>query len=658
MGLNVVIFALNHDDIEEGTCFLLTAVGSHIRLHKSCLSFTRLVLKDKKKVTTNKTVMSSYDVKGVPEERQQNGESNNVDNAEKKEEIDFYTPGLILTRKIFLWAYALGTIGVLIAAIALIATMPKRCPKERTWYTQNVMYKVYVPSFKDSDGDGIGDLPGIMSKLDYIAGLNVKTLWLSSLYDAPTTGIMPDAMDSNFTAVDPKLGTTADLKALIRAVHAKKMKLMLDFIPTATSNNNSWFMQSRASRDNPKSNWYVWENPYNGGPPRVNWSSTDNNNVHWQYDTTRQQYYMYYDVKERPELNFKSSSLRAEIKSLFSYYLKLGVDAFNIYGMEWHFGSGSTVNGNVRPSFSVLSEWNTQVAGYTDAKYTFLVGQVPNDVNAITISQSCKFNALYLLTYSLLPNNGPLTGKGIANVVSNWITTVSMSSPNRYPHWMLRNEAKTRVAQSFGRQYVNALNFIMMTLPGVPSTYYGEEIGMMDSSVTYAETRDPLALIYGPVNYDTVSQDKARGPMSWNSTANADFTNGTTTWLPLASDYTTVNVNSQTSNTNSNLDRYKNITSLRSTEDLFKTGNYSRVIATNEVFAFRRYSSAKTYSVMTIANVGAASQTIDIKSYYGTSATTGSVLAATESSRHAATIQLNSIQLASGEAVVLKIDNA
>ncbi|EDV19500.1 uncharacterized protein TRIADDRAFT_51166 [Trichoplax adhaerens] len=495
--------------------------------------------------------------------------------------------------------------------------MPKRCPKERTWYQQNVMYKVYVPSYKDSDGDGIGDLNGILSKLDYIASLNVKTLWLSSLYEAPTTGIKPNGMESNFTAVDSKLGTTADLSALIRAVHKKKMKIMLDFLPTATSNNNSWFIESRSSLDNAKSNWYVWENPYNGGPPRVNWSSTENNNIHWQYDNLRQQYYMYYDIKERPELNFKSSSLRAEIKRIFSYYLKLGIDAFNIHGMEWHFGSGSTVNGNVRPSFSVLSEWNTQVAGYTDTKYTFLVGQVPNDINAITVSQS------------LLPNNGPLTGTGIANVVSNWIATVSMSSPNRYPHWMLRNQAKTRVAASFGRQYIDALNFIMMTLPGVPSSYYGEEIGMIDSTVSYAQTRDPLALLYGPTNYATVSQDKTRGPMAWNSTTNADFTNGTSTWLPLASDYSTVNVASQVGSVDSNLERYKNITAFRASEDLLKTGNYSRVMATNEVFAFFRYSSSKSYVVMTVANVGATSQNVDIKQYYGTSATTATVKAAT-----------------------------
>jgi alpha-glucosidase len=198
---------------------------------------------------------------------------------------------------------------------------------EHLWWQTGIIYQVYPRSFQDSDGDGIGDLPGIRQRLDYIESLNVKTVWLSPIYPSPMRDFGYDVAD--YCGIHPQFGSMADFDALLADVHSRDMKLVLDLVPNHTSDEHPWFIESRSSRDNPKREWYIWRDPAPGGGPPNNWLSYFGGRA-WTYDEHTGQYYMHQFAVEQPELNYRNPAVLAAMLDVMRFWLDKGVDGFRI----------------------------------------------------------------------------------------------------------------------------------------------------------------------------------------------------------------------------------------------------------------------------------------------------------------------------------------
>src|SRR5512145_2450673 len=200
------------------------------------------------------------------------------------------------------------------------------------WWQRGIVYQVYPRSFMDSDGDGVGDLAGVRSRLDYLRGLGVDALWLSPIYPSPMKDFGYDVAD--YTGVDPLFGTLGDFDRLLEAAHARGLKVILDFVPNHTSDQHPWFIESRSSRQSPKRDWYIWKDASQGGGPPNNWVSHFGGSA-WDWDEASGQYYYHAYLKEQPDLNWRNPEVRAAMHDVLRFWLELGVDGFRV-DVIWH----------------------------------------------------------------------------------------------------------------------------------------------------------------------------------------------------------------------------------------------------------------------------------------------------------------------------------
>src|SRR5512133_1852035 len=198
---------------------------------------------------------------------------------------------------------------------------------DATWWQRGVIYQIYPRSFMDSNGDGVGDLPGIFSRLDYLQWLGVDAIWLSPIYPSPMADFGYDVAD--YTGIHPLFGTLADFDTLLAESHARGLKVMLDFVPNHSSDQHAWFIESRSSRDNPKRDWYIWRDPKSDGTPPNNWWSFFGGPA-WTLDPHTGQYYLHQFVKEQPELNWRNPEVRKAMLDVLRFWMKRGVDGFRM----------------------------------------------------------------------------------------------------------------------------------------------------------------------------------------------------------------------------------------------------------------------------------------------------------------------------------------
>lgn len=532
--------------------------------------------------------------------------------------------------------FGIVIIAMVVAAVIIIIVSPQ-CTKakaelSKSWIQDGaVVYHIYPRSFKDSDKDGNGDLKGIQEKLGYFKDLGVKIIRLGSIYASPQNGNGV----SNFTQVNPMYGNLKDFDSLVEKAHEHGIKIIMDFIPNHTSDKHPWFVESKKSASNPKRSWYVWKDGKSGGPPN-NWLSVYGGSA-WEKDSTTGHYYLHQFYKDQPDLNLTNPQVRNALKEVLKFWLDKGVDGFNMRDTQYLVEDsafrdevGKAGYNSSDPKYDLLQHERTiglvesvvivkEFKDFMDEKYS-------DSYRALIAEVQVPDNKYY--NSSDFPSNMQLitaVGKqNTAAAVNQSIVGYLGSLPEKAtPNWVLGTAGKARVGTRLGENLIDAMNVLMLTLPGTAVTYYGEEIGM---------TGDP-----------------ATSPMQWSDEVLAGFSGSSKPWSPVASNYKTINVETESkAEGQSTLKIYKKLTELRS-EAAMSSLAFKIVQADDKVFAYTRGEGEKSYLV--IINFSNAEWDGDIALLSGT----GVVSLDTKKADNSELVDVNKLKLAVGQAMVIKM---
>ncbi|KAL3050569.1 hypothetical protein OYC64_012570 [Pagothenia borchgrevinki] len=532
-------------------------------------------------------------------------------------------------REILFWLIVAG----ILALVALTVTVIALSPRCLSWWQASPVYQVYPRSFRDSDGDGVGDLKGIQEQLHHFEYLNIKSVWISPFYRSPMKDFGYDVED--FRAIDPLFGTMHDFEELLAEMHNKDLKLIMDFIPNHTSDRHRWFNLSRTGDPHYK-DYYVWTDCNATAPKPNNWVSIFGNSS-WTYDDLRGQCYLHQFLKEQPDLNFRNPHVRQEIIDIIHFWLGKGVDGFRMDAVKHileaeHLRDEPQVDPKQPPEdvttewdlyhdyttsqlglHDMLREWRAEMDIYSrePGRYRCMVTE-SYDYHEVEktmmyygtpqVKESdFPFN-FYLLD---LPQNP--SGMWVKHLVHMWMGNMPKG---QWPNWVVGNHDKSRIASSAGQIYVCVINMLLLTLPGTPTTYYGEEIGMENINVTDSQIQDPA----GKYN-SSASRDPQRSPMQWSDDINAGFnTKSNITWLPVHPDYSSVNVEVQKKEPGSILAQYRFLSTLRQSELPLHRGWFCYVHADANVFSYLRELEGLGRAFLMVLNFGKESAITDLSS--------------------------------------------
>ncbi|GAB4024864.1 alpha-amylase family glycosyl hydrolase [Spirosoma koreense] len=464
------------------------------------------------------------------------------------------------------------------------------------WWQKGVIYQIYPRSFQDTNGDGIGDLPGILQRLDYLAELGITAVWLSPIYPSPMADFGYDIAD--YQGIHPLFGSLTDFDALVSAVHERGMKLILDLVPNHTSNQHPWFLESRSSRDNPKRDWYIWHDCLPGGNAPNNWLSVFGGTA-WEWDEATGQYYYHAFLKEQPDLNWRNPAVQQAMFDVMRFWLDKGVDGFRVDVM-WHMVKDKNLRDNpVNPDYQphmATYEQLLPVYSTDQPEVHELVMQMRQVLDSYP--ERLMIGEIYLPIHQLVTYYG-IDGKG-AHLPFNfqllllpWEARSIAAAIDQYegllpvggwPNWVLGNHDQPRIGSRIGKEQTRVAALLLLTLRGTPTIYYGDEIGMRDVPIPFDEVQDPQGLNMPDKN---LSRDPARTPMQWSNQPNAGFTEGTP-WLRLARDYGRENVWLQQEDPYSMLSFYKRLIRLRQQEPALMVGDYLPVYSDNQLIAYIR----------------------------------------------------------------------
>uniref|UniRef100_A0A8C5H5V2 Amino acid transporter heavy chain SLC3A1 n=1 Tax=Gouania willdenowi TaxID=441366 RepID=A0A8C5H5V2_GOUWI len=524
-----------------------------------------------------------------------------------------------IPREVLFWL----TLSCALALVAVTATVIALSPRCLQWWQVSPVYQVYPRSFKDSDGDGVGDLKGIQEQIHHFQYLNIKSVWISPFYRSPMKDFGYDVED--FRDIDPRFGTMKDFDELLAKMHSNGLKLIMDFIPNHTSDRHRWFNLSR-TRDPHYEDYYVWTDCNATSQRPNNWVSVFGNSS-WTYDEVREQCYLHQFLKEQPDLNFRNLHVRKEIIDILVFWLKKGVDGFRMDAVKHileasHLRDEPQVDPDKPPELIInewdlhhdytttqlglhdlLREWRAEMNVYSrePGRYRFMVTE-SYDYNEVgktmmyygtpLVKESdFPFN-FYLLD---LPQNS--SGSWVQHLVNIWMNNMPQG---QWPNWVVGNHDKPRIATSVGQGYVRVINMLLLTLPGTPTTYYGEEIGMENINITDSQS---------------ASRDPQRAPMQWSGDVNAGFNNKTNiTWLPVHPDYKSINVEVQKRDERSVLAQYRFLNTLRQAELALSRGWFCYIHADENVFSFLREFDGLRKAFLVVLNFGKEAAITDLSS--------------------------------------------
>ena len=481
------------------------------------------------------------------------------------------------------------------------------------WWQTGVVYEIYPRSFADSDGDGLGDLAGISSRLDYLAWLGIDAIWIAPFYPSPMADFGYDVSD--YTDVDPRFGTLADFDVLVAGAHERGIRVIVDYVPNHTSDQHPWFTESRSSRDNPKRDWYVWRDAGPGGGPPNNWISMFAGPA-WDWDDATQQYYLHTFLKEQPDLNWRNPETRGAMFDAARFWLDRGVDGFRIDVAPMVMKDPELRDNppNPNPSeWSRLGAWAAQLHlndhAHPDMHELYrdfrrLLESYPGDRVSIGELHHPDFD-VWARYYGErqdeihVPFNFHLTySDWNADAARTAIEGVEGVLPSgAWASWVLGNHDQPRFAspERAGPAQAKVGMLLLLTLRGTPTLYYGDEIGMVDVPVTTADSRDPLER-----REPGRGRDPERSPMQWDASPNAGFAPAAATpWLPLAPDADRVNVAGQAEDPDSLLTLTRRLVRLRREHAVLHIGDFEPFGHTPDgTYAFRRRSVSGTVTVV------------------------------------------------------------
>jgi alpha-glucosidase len=446
------------------------------------------------------------------------------------------------------------------------------------WWQSAVFYQIYPWSFQDSDGDGIGDLRGIESRLDYLregtpASLGVDAIWLSPIYPSPMRDFGYDVSD--YCNVDPRFGTLGDFDSLLRQAHRRGLRVIMDLVLNHTSDRHPWFLESRSSRRSPKADWYCWADGKSCFRRPSNWNARFGGSS-WTWDATRGQYYLHSFLKEQPDLNWQHRPVREAMWDVVRFWLDRGVDGFRLDAINWlgkdlrwpnnPFRLG--LRGYTRQehrydrdqpvTHEVMQELRQLLSGYPDA---VLIGEAAADTPGGPSSfYGTGEDELHLVFDFRLMKSA----WGIDSFRRFLTDHVPAIPKGGWPTIVFSNHDQPRHIDRYGKNgdaeaRARAAALMLFTLPGTPFIYYGEELGMRNATLRYRELQDPYTKRYWPFR---PGRDPARTPMQWDATPQAGFTSGRP-WLPVAADYAEHNVTAEAADPGSLLSLYKRLIALR-----------------------------------------------------------------------------------------------
>ena len=483
------------------------------------------------------------------------------------------------------------------------------------WWQSGTIYQVYPRSFQDSDGDGIGDLRGIEARLDHLVALGVDAVWISPIFPSPMRDFGYDVAD--YCDVDPLFGTLADFDALLAAAHARGLKLLLDFVPNHSSTDHPWFRESRASRDNPKRDWYIWRDPAADGGPPNNWIS-DFGGSAWEYDATTGQYYYHAFLKEQADLNWRNPDLRAAMMAVLRFWFDRGVDGFRI-DVLWHMVKhegfpDNPANPAYRPDMggmhavlqlhstdqpevhAIAAEMRAIADSYPGDRV--LIGEIYLPIERLMHYYGLDTPEVHLpFNFQLI--DAPWHARDLARMIADYEAALP---PGGWPNWVLGNHDRPRIATRVGAAQARVAAVLLLTLRGTPTPYYGDEIGLTDVAIPADRVQDPRELREPGLG---LGRDPVRTPMPWNASAHAGFSTAEP-WLPLNADWATRNVAAH----NAMLTLHHDLLALRRKHAALVIGEFRLIEAEGDVLAYERTHGDER--IVVALNMGATEQTVPL----------------------------------------------
>ena len=471
------------------------------------------------------------------------------------------------------------------------------------WWERGVIYQIYPRSFQDSNGDGVGDLAGIERRLDYVASLGVDAIWISPIFPSPMIDFGYDVSD--YCDVDPLFGDLAAFDRLVAAVHDRGLRLLLDFVPNHSSDQHPWFLESRASRDNPKRDWYIWRDPAPGGGPPNNWTS-DMGGSAWQLDPATGQYYLHAFLKEQPDLNWRNPAVRAAMADVLRFWLDRGVDGFRI-DVLWHMVKAEGLpdnppNPDYRPElgekFKVLQHHSTDQPEVHEIAAAFraladsygdrlLVGEICLPVETLMHYYGREAPEVHLpFNFQLIETPAPWDARSLAAMIGAYEAALP---PGGWPNWVFGSHDAARIAARLGEPQARVAAMLILTLRGTPTLYQGDELGIGHVEIPPDRMRDPQELRQPGLG---LGRDRSRTPFPWDASPHAGFST-VEPWLPLNPDWPTRNAAAQDRDPSSMLSLYRRLLGLRRAHAALAIGDFALAEADDGVLAYERRHSGE-----------------------------------------------------------------
>jgi alpha-glucosidase len=511
----------------------------------------------------------------------------------------------------------------------------------KSWWKEVVVYQVYLRSFMDSNGDGIGDIPGLISKLDYLKDLGIDVIWVSPMYKSPQDDNGYDISD--YQDIHREFGSMADFDRLLTEIHSRGMKLIIDLVINHTSDEHAWFVESRQSKESPKRDWYIWRDPKISREPN-NWESIFGGSA-WQFDEQTKQYFMHVFSARQPDLNWENLDMREAVYKMIHWWMDKGIDGFRldaISHMRKEPGLGDMPNPDKLPYVSSFDK-HMNVPGILDYVYdlcdktfnkrdVFTVGEA-NGVSSADVGQwvgEGRLNMViqfeYLSLWSSDPQNRINLPK-LKDVFSRWQAALEHQGWNALfveNHDITRVVSKWGDTEKFWRESATAIAAMYFLMQGAPFIYQGQEIGMTNtvfngfedfndvSAKNYFKKRRAENASDAVITKELAptSRDNARTPMQWSSAAQAGFTTGEP-WLKVNPNFPQINVEAQDHDPDSVLNFYRHLTRLRRENSVFVYGHFElRLREHAQVLAYTRDDD--TSRALVISNLTGRNASCDL----------------------------------------------
>lgn len=484
--------------------------------------------------------------------------------------------------------------------------MAAQQPTGWAWWQQGVIYQIYPRSFQDSNGDGVGDLPGITARLDHLVDLGVDALWVSPIYPSPMADFGYDVSD--YCNIDEAFGTLEDFDQLVAQAHARGLRLILDYVPNHTSDEHPWFAQSRSSRTNPKRDWYIWCDPKPDGSPPNNWTSEFGGPA-WTFDPTTGQYYYHAYLSKQPDLNWRHPQVRQAMLDVLRFWFDRGVDGFRVDAIHhliedqqlrdnppnpaWH-ERMSPARRVTRMRTMDQPEVHEAIAAMREVADQYddrvMIGEAYLPIDRLMAYYGADLTG-FQLPFNFHLISTPWTPVAVAALIAAYEAALPEGA---WPNWVLGNHDRSRVASRIGGEQARVAAMLLVTLRGTPTVYQGEELGMKDVPIPPERVQDPWEKNVPGLG---LGRDPVRTPFPWTAGPGAGFSSASP-WLPLAADAQAISVESQAAQPDSMLSLYRALLRLRRAEPALSVGAYEAVAATEAVLAYERREAGRRLLVV------------------------------------------------------------